>query len=732
MLLSRKNKEKGQKSYLSFTFINGLGYSFMAETIIYLMAIHFNAGNLALGYISSAVYLTGVIILFVPLLFPNIKIVNLFFGVWLLRGVVGLGYGLVPFLSDSWAVFVIILIYTLFCLLRNIAYPLNPVIQGIITRPSEKGVFASKVLIFLYGSMMISRFVSFGVLKFMSQQEMDGILLLLGMGIILNSVAAGAIKRVPLLEQVEKRNLGQTLKKFFRYMKSPAYLLFIMLYCCGMSLIVLFNFSVPFLRKVEGVPSSMIFIFTTTNFLGVILSSRLARPFLDRFGSKPLLILVNLVIAVLSLGWFFGGDTIPLWGYFLLGFVSMFFIGMIRLLLDRLVISTIPEDDRIGFTSAIAVVFSIVSLVVGLIGGELANITVRHNLSLAHEYALTFAFMGGLALVNFALSMLLKESGSLPVDQFLAMVVNPKNLKTIHNIDLLKRVHSPARREGILIELESDTSYLATREIQKRLRQATLRDKEMVIRSLFSWPRPELEDDLIREALDPFSWWRQSAIFALGAYPTENSKAALRKVMKEKYPYICSVAAKSLARIGDFACHEKIIELLEREGLDPRTYINLIIALSLIERDGAYWLTIFRLLAHKTSYRFIQSLMTIGSRRQKFQPPIEEFFYELNQSEEHGFELLLEELVELFPSEEEFFTLAAQIQNREYTAVWGWCRNRCRNFTLLEPYEHLRKSIVAYHRKSIEPSFALAGLYFTLQLEKKYEKQCAAATHTPE
>ncbi|MDC7241681.1 MAG: MFS transporter, partial [Spirochaetales bacterium] len=489
---------------------------------------------------------------------------------------------------------------------------------------------------------------------------------------------------------------------------------------------------IPFLKKVADIPSNLIFIFTTINFAGVILASRVARPFLDRFGSKPQLTLVNLVIAFISLVWIWGPEEIPLWAYFVLGFISMYFIGMVRLLLERLIVNMIPEDDRLGFTSTIWVVFSLVSLLAGLAGGSLADISLARDLPVFNEYSLTFDLMGALAFFNFFLYLFLKEEGSLTANQFLTVMTNPKHLKTIRNMDLLKRVNNPARKEGILIELESDQSHLATQEIRRHLHQATLRDKEMIIRSLFSNPRPELEDDLINEAMDRDSWWRQSAIFALGAYPTDKTREALRKIMRGRSPYISSVAAKSMARVGDDSCHDRILELLERERLDVRICLNLIIALSMMEKNGRYWKSIFKLVASRESYRFTQSLMIIGSRRQNFKPPIEDLFYELNLSGKGGFDALMEEMVDLPITEEEFNGLVSDIMEQNYGALWAWCRTRCKCLSLMQPHEFLRESIVSFRKRKFTPTLALAGLYFTLQLENISRQDSGPSVHRPE
>lgn len=723
VFLSRTEKESGQRSYLTYTFINGLSYSFLAETIIYLMAMNFGANNIQLGYISSAVYLTGITVFFVPILFPGVKIISLFSNAWLLRGIVSLVYITTLFLPDKVAVITIILVYTVYCLFRNVAYPFNHVIQGYITKPSERGTYASKVMMILYLSMMLSRFISFSTLSLFSSKELFGILALLLFGIVLNTGAAFAIKKVPIREKIQKRNLKEAITTFKIYLKQSQTFLLILLYCGGMSLFVLFNFSIPFLRKDIGITSNIIFIYTTINFLGVILASSFIRPFLNSFGSKPVLIVVNVIIVILSILWAMGSSEINPLLLFLLGFISMFFIGMIRLLLDRLIINSIPSDDRVGFTSVLAVVFSLVSLIIGLSGGYLADFSINYDISVPNDYSLSFFLMAAVALINSIIAILIKEKDSLPVNQFIQSLTDRKQLKTIHNLDRLHRKCSVTQKDMILIEIESDDTHLATREIRKRLKLSTLKDKEMVIRSLFSNPRPELESELIEEALDKFSWWRQSAIFALGAYNSEASAKTLRLIFKEKYPYIKSIAAKSLARLGDYSCHDEINELLEKTTLDVRTYINLIIAISLIEYNGDYWSTIFRLIKDNHSHRFIQSLLIIGSLRLNFKPPIEDLFYELNLDHQEGFNTIFEELVDLDIESDEFELLQEYALKENYIGLFTWCRDRCKKFKLVEPFEKLRLEITSYKKRKIEPSVSLGILYFTIQLEKAFKIQ---------
>jgi hypothetical protein len=719
--LSRREKQKGCKSYLLYTFVNGLSYSFLAETMIYLLAMHYGAGNMQLGYISSAVYLTGVVIFFVPILFRNVRIIRLFFVAWLLRGLVSFAYGLSPLVDEAGAVWLIIGVYTFYCLLRNTAYPMNHVIQGYITKPSERGRYSSKVIMVLYASMTLSRLMSFSTLTLFGSRELEGIFCLLLLGIVLNTGASMAITRIPIKQRVQGKSFKEAFSSFWGYLTDPQHRVLILLYCSGMSLFVIFGFTVPFLRRILDVPSNLIFIFTTLNFAGVILTSRLIRPYLDRFGSKPLLIICNLIILGLSLLWVMVPTGLPLYIFFGMGVFSMAFLGLNRLLLDRLIINSIPGDDRIGFTGTLAVVFSFYSLLIGMAGGFLADVYTEFDFGVNHEFGLTFVLMAVTALANVIFSVLLKEKGCLSASQFINLFVHPDNLKTIQRLEKLKNSNDATQTEMILIELEADPTNPATREIQTRMKQPGLRDKEMIIRSLFTNPRPELEEDLIREALDPYSWWRQSAIFSLGAYGSSQTKHTLHRIFRETpSPYIRSVAAKSMARIGDFSFLGQINELLDRSDLDVRSYVNLVIAVSMMEHDGAYWMKIFRLLKDIPSHRFQQSLLIIGSKRSGFEPPLEDFFFELNMGIKDGFQSLFEDLVDFGIGDEEYEELKVLCDKEDYYGIWSFSRAMCKDITLLEPHEILRKEIRACRKRSITPSLALAGLYFSFQMSWEY------------
>ena len=64
--LSDKEKRIGQKHMYRQEVFNGISFSLMGETVVYLLALYFGAGNFALGYISSVIFLAGIILPVVP------------------------------------------------------------------------------------------------------------------------------------------------------------------------------------------------------------------------------------------------------------------------------------------------------------------------------------------------------------------------------------------------------------------------------------------------------------------------------------------------------------------------------------------------------------------------------------------------------------------------------------------------------------------------------------------
>lgn len=123
--LSEAEKREGRKHLYRQEMYNGIAYSWIGDTIVYLMAIYFSASNIALGYISAAAYITGVVLPFVPRIFHGKNHIKVQSTVWAFRGLVCLLYLGLFFLTGQAAVFLLLLVYTLFNLFRMVGVALH-------------------------------------------------------------------------------------------------------------------------------------------------------------------------------------------------------------------------------------------------------------------------------------------------------------------------------------------------------------------------------------------------------------------------------------------------------------------------------------------------------------------------------------------------------------------------------------------------------------------------------
>ena len=107
-------------------------------------------------------------------------------------------------------------------------------------------------------------------------------------------------------------------------------------------------------------------------------------------GSKPIMIMSSFSLAALTLIWAVLSPRVP-WGFvFILGFFSVFFHGMLLILATRLFMKTMPESDKITYTSMVHFFSAILALTIGLFGGFLIDVEENLSVPYLHDYSLVF------------------------------------------------------------------------------------------------------------------------------------------------------------------------------------------------------------------------------------------------------------------------------------------------------------------------------------------------------
>merc|ERR1711879_466358 len=130
-----------------------MGFNFMGETPVYLLAIHFGASNIELGYISSVIFLSGFILVFLPRLLAGKNLIKVQSTAWFIRGMF--------ILEGSPAVLLILIAYSLFCSARMVGVVIwNPLIK-MVTTSQNRGQVLAEGSIANQSASVLSKLISF-------------------------------------------------------------------------------------------------------------------------------------------------------------------------------------------------------------------------------------------------------------------------------------------------------------------------------------------------------------------------------------------------------------------------------------------------------------------------------------------------------------------------------------------------------------------------------------------
>ncbi len=698
------------------SFWNGLGFNFLGSTIVFLMVIHFGATNLQLGYISSVFHVVGVANLLVPYLFRGVNVTKVYYYSWMARGLICLGYILLFFLDGQAAVLCILIVYSLFAVLRIPGMAVGQMVQKNLFKESETGSAIVRLNIRNSIAQLISQIASFILLSIQLFSSIGGLVLLTLLGTASNTVSANYLRKIPSREKVDHRKGRNLLRVFIDSMRHREIAFTQLTRWFGLSAVILLSLTVPFLRKEVGLAQNMVFLYTIIGAVAAISAGYIIKPFVDKVGSKPLLTLANFVVALLAVLWTFSGTALPRFVYFLYGFLTFFFLRTRLMLTSKLMIQVIPERDRVIYTSITNFVTAVIAFLVGIAGGALLDIGESLSVTYFHSYSLVFLLSAVLAALSALFCINLKDPGSLTIREASLIFRSTRNLRAFLDSYQMGTTEDPVRKQITLLSLEQSDTTIATSHMADLLKTPLSWEKERILRSLFSYPRKELLDEIIDEARDKTSYNRQDAIFTLGAYPGIKTRRVLEGFLEEEDPSIVATALKSLARIGDVRHLSEVKALLHDTDQTPRIMLDCVTALSRMDRSGSYLREIFNMAGASQGPRYKQMVFIVCARRMGLKPPISDFYKNENIRPGSGFSELITEAKELAPFFESGDQLVEQYRAGDFVQIWRWCREAINDRNTNQALGYLASAIMGHDLRGVNSTNTLAVLYFTYQI----------------
>lgn len=697
-VLSAQERSTGLDYFMKHITWNGLGVFLLNQTIVSLMAIHFGASNLELGYIGSAFHVAGIASLFVPRLFRGARINKLFGWGWMIRGFTAILYVFLLFMSDLPARIFILVVFSAFCLSRAIGVSVAHAVQSDFMRSRDASGAFVKLNIRLAWAQLVSQLLSFGLLSVALFEGILGLIVISLIGVVMNTVASWYLLKLPGRATVEVKQERSTVQTFLWSMRRREHAIPLLVHGLGMGLVVLFGFQVVFMRRVLGLPNNVAILLVVLEAVSALIANSALKPFADSIGDRPLLVLSTLGLTVVALIWAFIPATLPIPVYFLLGFTAFLFKRSLLTLKGSVMVKSVPEHNRVAYTSSANVMLAVIALVIGLAGGGLADAAALLPDFVVHDFTFTFLLTAVLSAVTLVLSTQLPGTRDLSLRETADIMFSVRNLRAFIDAYQLDFAVDAAHRETLLLSLERSSTTVATYRLRERLLGPHVSERERVLRTLFRSPRPELLPDILAEVQDTGSFTRREAIFCLGAYRDPSAEAVLREIVETPDPdteAVC-IALKSLARMyrhtddyetgkdGSPSRRTAVLARIRRLLADGQTLpfrgrLDLRLAESILDPDGSQLSTLFEDAAQPDSPGFATTRFMIAFRRLGLEPGLDSYLKAEVRNTDRGFEELIEDASEFAVFKAQRAQILRWASVGEYQTMWAWISEQITN-----------------------------------------------------
>lgn len=732
--LQESEKQAGRKYMVIEESLNGIAFPLLGDTIVYLLAVQFHAGNMALGYISSAAYIAGIILPLVPILFQGKNQVKCQEFSWYARSILCIPYLFVLFLPEKWARLVLLVVFSLFCMFRMVGVAFNDFTLKSLSSASNRGRVVSEMNVAYQTSSVTFRLLLGFVMSLRFFSSLIGMVCLQMVGVVTNMFSAHFVGKIPCRSTVSYQKGHGIFHQLHKVFGDASLKRRLILRWISSMAIVVFNMSVPFLRVEVSLSSSLIMFYSVALGVAVVCAGLTTKNIADRLGSKPLVI----ISAIFSLACLFVWALLPVDTnvilFYLLGFLTNYFLSTINILIVRLVAQVMPDEDSISFNVMVNFVIALFALLAGLLSGVFADCpeVATHLFAVSgrfvgNPYTLVFLFDFALLLVILFIATRLRELGSYSMKDAAGVVFSLHGIQAVSMIERLGHTYDPTKRRALLLSLGSNLNNLATSELREILANPFSPDKQDAIRSLGEKPRIALLNDLIRVAEDDDSYVQLEAIGALGAYRgEEKAEKALVNLLSGKWSSVRSMASRSLAYLTDG--DPKYLPEVDALSLTARHIdeeIDYLIAKRSLDKEGLFYRNFFLSVEQGRSATFRQTRYAVLASFLKFGSPRLAHLYELmNNGDVQDFlSDFLTDARDLAQIDQHYDEVFAMFDRSDWEAVRDFCLGLLDDCAVsYNPrFLHLKEGILRAREMDIalfDVQDALAELYFCYSLEK--------------
>ncbi|TFG60335.1 MAG: MFS transporter, partial [Spirochaetales bacterium] len=442
--LSPGELEKGRKNFMLFILVNNYAYFALSGNIITLLALRIQAGNLIVGLLSSFIFISYLFLIPGRELIKTAGTVRLLYRYYLARNLLMIPVVLVPFLSGRTALFIPVLVLTVFTFAFNTARGIhltsdNPLMAE-LGGQNEQGSFLSRTLVGAYIISMASGVVVYFLLGGAAPLYMYAVII--GSGAAAGIIASRFLLRIPEPRSSTPQESGRLMASFLTAVKKRNLRnYFIILFLCFFSVSMIAPFIVVYFKQVFHALDSQIMLFTIAGNIGSLLMALLAGFSIDKLGAKPLyfafavITLATLVPPIAGFG-VSGSAGLVITGCVLFFFQMMGTAGTYNAGRTYL-LSALQHKEQLNFGVIYFFVIGVAGALGSFLGGLLLEVFLYSGLSLVNSFRLFFAIIALLYVVILVFLARLDATKPYSIRSALMFILSPRDLRAL---SLLKRL----------------------------------------------------------------------------------------------------------------------------------------------------------------------------------------------------------------------------------------------------------------------------------------------------
>lgn len=574
-----------QRRLRSLFLANGIGGSLAMGELVLLLALTLGASDGQMAILYAAPFITSLLAVVAPMALNGRDTTTIWAGFWFARALVMVGYFCLPLISDpNTQVWLVIGVFLLFSLCRSVGMIGNlPVVKALVPPRQLPGIIAAMMSWFFMAAVVAS-LATAGVFALpWPEGSLHGFYVLLVISMGFNLYTAWRISRLPPTGRLTGGNLSGIGESFRLLLRPGPMRVVAVLTILQATVGVLLRYPLNVLTREYGWSEGQVFWLVVGGYCTAILVAQLLRAIGRRVDARALLVGTHGLIALTALGW----ALIDLLPAVMVGPVAVVLFIAIGVgswgsmtVIARMQADHLPKDRAPQVTaaySAMAVIGAVVatSIAIGLDNSP-ADVT---SLGISHRYSLLFVILAAVA-GTISLRAWLGRNLDRPEQPSDLHLLSPVNLLALYRSWRLEQRHgttAAATSVGMdaLLRGRSQvsqvilTDYLGTSEVIRRY---------AAHHSLMSKAEPALADAIRADAFDPGSPTRYEALTNLGRVGTADDCARLAPLLEDDDPWVRSLAAKGLLRLGHTIEPTQAIDLYE-QAENPRQRLDLLVGL---------------------------------------------------------------------------------------------------------------------------------------------------------